>query len=222
MLLTTEKQEATSSPEQHPRFDLSQIEAAVTEQEAPVLRPSIKPVEHPIEFRTERIQDTFSPALRVDSSHVPTETPRVADIRAVAVVDSIREHVQILRVSQQNELQVVLRPDAQTELFLQIRHIDGQIHLQARCERGDFNWLDSQWSAVQNSLANQGVRVEPLQAAFRAQDSFSSTLMHDERGSQREQRPANLSFEQEIPKQTKSSSRPTSSGPRARGWQSWA
>jgi len=76
---------------------------------------------------------------------------------------------------------------------------------------------------VQHALREQGVRVEPLQAAFRAQDSGSSTLMHDQRGSQqREQRPATFNFEQEISKPRKSNSRSASSTPRPRGWQSWA
>jgi len=185
----------------------------------------VKPVEHSIEFSADKVilnLDTLAPSIRAESPNALLDTHRVTDVRAAAVVDSIREHVLVLRVSQQNELNVVLRPDANTELVLQLRQVDGQVHLQARCERGDFTWLDSQWSAIQNTLAQQGVRVEPLQAAYRAQDGGSNSMfMPDQRGSrQREER--NSSFEQESSKTSKNSSRPAKAGARMRGWQSWA
>jgi hypothetical protein len=226
MLLNTEKQNSAGSLEQHRAVEVTRGELAAVEQAPRVVRPFVKAFEQLVEFASDKAglqQDAFVPSLHIQSSTGLNETQHVTDLRAAAVIDSIREHVQIVRISQQNELNVVLRPDAHTELSLQIRHIDGQVHLQARCERGDFTWLDSQWSAVQNALRDQGVRVEPLQAAFRAQDGGSSTWMHDQRGSQqREQRPASFNFEQEISKPRKSNSRPTGSTARPRGWQSWA
>jgi hypothetical protein len=225
VLLKMEKQDRSGSQEQQPgRFQVPQIEAA-SEQARIVNRPILKTVQNSVEFPAEKTilgSANFTAGIRLESPSALPETQRVTEIRAVAVVDGIRDQVSLLRASKANELNVVLRPDANTELVLQLRHVDGQVHLQARCERGDFTWLDSQWSAIQNSLAQQGVRVEPLQAAYRAQDGGGNSMFtSDERGSrQREER----SFPLEHPssKNSKNSSRPAKTGTRMRGWQSWA
>ncbi len=167
--------------------------------------------------------DAFLPNLKMEAA--PLASPAPADTHSVNLVDAVRDQVQLLRSSQVGELRVVLRPDAHTELYLQVRHVDGQVHLEARCQRGDFTWLDSQWSAVQNSLRSQGVRVEPLQAADRMmQNNAGLGSGRDDRGSaQREPRAASSLFnEQEIHKPRKSMQRLAASAPRQRGWQSWA
>jgi hypothetical protein len=225
VLLNMEKQDRSGSQEQQPgRFQVAQVEAA-SEQARIVNRPILKTVQNSVEFPAEKtILDSanFTPGIRLESPSALPETQRVTEIRAVAVVDGIRDQVSLLRASKANELNVVLRPDANTELVLQLRHVDGQVHLQARCERGDFTWLDSQWSAIQNSLAQQGVRVEPLQAAYRTQDGGGNSMFtSDERGSrQREER--NFPLEHPSSKNSKNSSRPAKTGTRMRGWQSWA
>jgi hypothetical protein len=58
---------------------------------------------------------------------------------------------------------VVLRPDANTELFLHLSRRDGQIEASVRCERGDFHQLNALWSQLQDALAQQKVRLNPLQ-----------------------------------------------------------
>ncbi len=224
VLLNVERNNTSGSLEQPAGFQVPQVEA-VSEQAAVVSRPLVRAAEHPIEFPADKVilnLDSFAPSIRVESPNALPDTHRVTEVRAAAVVDAIREHVQVLRAAQANELNVVLRPDANTELVLQLRHVDGQVLLQARCERGDFTWLDSQWNGIQNTLAQQGVRVEPLQAAYRSQDGGANSMfLPDQRGSrQRDER--NLSFEQESSRTSKNSSRPVKSAARLRGWQSWA
>jgi hypothetical protein len=224
VLLNMENQDKSGSQEEQAgRFPVPQLEAA-SEQARVIGRPIVKTVEHPVEFPTEKAtvdSANFNPSIRVESPTALPDTHRVTEVRALAVVDAIREQVWLVRAAKANELNVVLRPDANTELVLQLRHVDGQVHLQARCERGDFSWLDSQWSAIQNTLAQQGVRVEPLQAAYRTPEGGGNSMfMPDQRGSrQREER--NSSFEQESSKNSKNSS-PAKTGTQIRGWQTWA
>lgn len=145
------------------------------------------------------------------------------DIESLEVIQAIRSHVELLRTSGQGKLDVVLRPDGQTQLHLQVERINGQIFVQARCERGDFAHLESNWSAIQQSLATQGVRVEPLQqsASFQQNsnfnDSFSSAERHS--NSRRESESAFIEQEFSLPQPSKKSAPRTET---ARGWQSWA
>jgi hypothetical protein len=118
---------------------------------------------------------------------------------------------------------VVLRPDAQTQLHLQVEKVNGHVQVQARCERGDFASLEAHWGAIQNTLATQGIRVEPLQQGSGAQfqqngsqhsSNFSGQQNH------REERPP-IFNEQEFT--YREATRPkVTRGSTARGWQSWA
>ena len=69
---------------------------------------------------------------------------------------------------------VVLRPDADTELFVHFSRRDGQIEATIRCERGDANQLGALWSQLQESLGHQKVRLAPLQESPANQSSFNS------------------------------------------------
>jgi hypothetical protein len=141
---------------------------------------------------------------------------------AVEIAQAIRTHVQVLKGSNQEKLDVVLRPDGQTELRLHVEKINGQIMVQARCDRGDFARLESNWAAVQQSLANQGVRVESLehgnfsQTAGQFQDSSSN---FGDRSPSEHQRENNF-IEQKV-RPSKNQPPVTSRGP-VQGWQSWA
>jgi hypothetical protein len=61
---------------------------------------------------------------------------------------------------------VVLKPDSQTEIFLHLATRNGQIEIQARFERGDFAGLSGHWAQLQQTLAQQGVRLSHLQENF--------------------------------------------------------
>ncbi|MBI3876006.1 MAG: hypothetical protein HY300_08635 [Verrucomicrobia bacterium] len=76
-------------------------------------------------------------------------------------------------------LSVVLRPDANTELFLQLARRNGQLEATVRCERGDAALLGTHWNQLQESLAKQNVRLAPMQDAsspdFRGRNDSSSS-----------------------------------------------
>ncbi len=76
-----------------------------------------------------------------------------------------REVAQFKRYNAES-MAVVLKPDAHTEIFLHLVTRNGQIDIQARFERGDFTSLSGQWAQLQQTLAQQGVRLSNLQESF--------------------------------------------------------
>jgi hypothetical protein len=75
----------------------------------------------------------------------------------------ILEQVVHFRRSSLEALDVVLKPDRGTELHLQLTQHGGQIEVQIRCERGDSHQLNTGWARLQESLAQQGIRLAPLE-----------------------------------------------------------
>ncbi|MBI1176075.1 hypothetical protein GC207_01400 [bacterium] len=76
-----------------------------------------------------------------------------------------REVVQFKHFNAES-MAVVLKPDANTEIFLHMVSRNGQIEIQARFDRGDFNSLNGQWAQLQHTLSQQGVRLSGLQDGF--------------------------------------------------------
>lgn len=73
-------------------------------------------------------------------------------------------------------LVVTLRPDSLTELHLELNHRNGEVEAVIRCERGNFQELNAQWSQLQDSMAQQKVRLAPLQDANSANAKASNDL----------------------------------------------
>lgn len=163
-----------------------------------------------------------APRFEVVSGEI--EVQPVRPIEPVTVVEEIRRHVELLKSSTTEKLDVVLRPDAQTELRLQVEKVNGQIHVQVRCDRGDFASLEAHWGTIQNTLTAQGIRVEPLQQGNGAQlqqnGSHSSQNFSGKHSNEREERAA-ISIEQEFTNREATRSK-TSRSSAGRGWQSWA
>lgn len=163
--------------------------------------------------------DHESPLLEVDLVVDPQRT-------VARTVEGIAGHVQLLRTSDQNRLEVVLKPDPGLAIHLEVTRTDGQIQVQARCERGHFAGLDAQWASIQNALAAQGIRVEPLQSTAPSSFSAGSSLGGDFGQQQRSQqqdrsdRPQPFVFEQDMPYPAPTSHGQPKSWPR--GWQRWA
>jgi hypothetical protein len=224
MLMTSQRQNETVPHAEQP-LGLEGFEAASFEQ--------------PI--RVQPIQSKASPPKTTDFSEITgvaseTNAPRfeavageidlqpVRPLEPATVVDAIRTHVELLKSSTTEKLDVVIRPDAQTELHLQVEKVNGQVQVQARCDRGDFTALETHWSTIQNTLGSQGIRVEPLQQGSGAQlqqnGAHTSQNSPGRHSNDREERPAHF-IEQELT--NRQATRPKASrGSAARGWQSWA
>jgi len=227
MLLPTEMQEEMGSPGQPGRIHRFESERAGTENSgSAVLMPRKRSDDlHPrASEKTPELREAAAAALRAELPAAVVETERPGPVRPAPVLESIREQAQILRSSRHNELNVVVRPDMHTEISLQVSKVDGQIRVQARCERGDFTRLDAQWSAVQQALGAQGVRVEPLQAPARVPESSAPSLAADpdSSGHGRRESPPSFVAEPDLPPTRKPTARSMPRATHARGWQSWA
>ena len=105
------------------------------------------------------------------------------------LVSDISHESMILRQFKPDKLDVVIRPDADTQISLQLRLNGNDVQGIARCERGDFNLLNSHWNELQQTMDQQGVRLAPLRESgstmsFTNGNSFgnSSQTAHDQRG----------------------------------------
>lgn len=92
-------------------------------------------------------------------------------VRLERIGNLIFEEVVVVRHLGVDSLAVVLKPDARTELFLRLTRQNGQIEAQVRVDRGDFTALNAQWPRLAESLAQHGVRVQPLLPATDASGS---------------------------------------------------
>lgn len=225
MLFTSPTTEETA-PEQRLSLSAETFEAAAFEQPI-VVKPSAAVREsapnRDVELAEFTAVETVTPewsSFEGISETSDIQSPQTTE--SIEIAQAIRSHVQLLKSSGQEKLDVVLRPDANTELRLHVEKVNGQILVQARCDRGDFARLDANWNAIQQTLANQGVRVELLQhgAHFQNENRNNSSSAFQQQ-SHSEQKPDRNFIEQKIaaPKTTRSSA--TSSAP-VRGWQSWA
>lgn len=61
-----------------------------------------------------------------------------------------------------SSMQVVIKPDAGTQLSLQLRQQGGGVEVQAVLQQGDFHHLSQQWPDLQHRLDQRGIRLAPL------------------------------------------------------------
>jgi hypothetical protein len=60
-------------------------------------------------------------------------------------------------------LTLVVRPDGQTELRVDLRWIDGQVEARAILHHGDRSAVESRWADLQEQMHRHGVRLAPLE-----------------------------------------------------------
>lgn len=72
-----------------------------------------------------------------------------------------QEAIQV-RGGRAQSVQVVLRPDRETELIVQFTQQGGQLEAAVRCERGDLLGLNTHWNQLRHALAEHHVRLLPL------------------------------------------------------------
>jgi hypothetical protein len=91
--------------------------------------------------------------------------PTANDLRARVLErtqDLITVNATRLSDSGNNSMQVVIKPDAGTQLSLELRQQGGHVEVQAVLQQGDFNHLSQQWSDLQQRLDQRGIRLAPL------------------------------------------------------------
>lgn len=181
----------------------------------------------------------------VSASDRPVLDPTApAPANAAASVERIsslvlREAALVKKYSS-DSMAVVLRPDAETELFVHLTQRNGQVEATVRCERGDAQHLSALWPQLQESLALQKVRLAPLEdpAGARGNTNFQpppGSLMSGggERGTREDARPSQQQSMDEWP----ATPAPAAAAPHVRGgrgtrgrristsrpgWETWA
>jgi len=73
--------------------------------------------------------------------------------------------VMRLHETSTDEMRVVIKPDAVSQLSLNLQQRGGSVEVQAVLERGNFNLLNRHWPELQQQLELRGVRVAPLAIA---------------------------------------------------------
>jgi hypothetical protein len=92
------------------------------------------------------------------SDPVRADALRLVDRMHAAIASSILEFKQVRPES----MMVVIRPNPETAVHLQMRLVDGQIRLTAHLELGDFCNLSAHWSELQQTFSAQTVHVGDL------------------------------------------------------------
>jgi hypothetical protein len=207
--------------------------APVIEQKMPVREVSRRPAVTRLD--TSSISAAPRAELKTDfQTDTAFELAPVKPLDTVHVVESIRTEVAQLRMRNDSNVTVVLRPDNGTELQIDISiSRDGSVHAQARCERGDVQSLNAHWPQLQQSLAAHGVQMtnlsNPGNSHQNSRNPDSSNFQTSDRGNNSQQRNPQQSraFEDELAASTprfptqKTFNRPTANTP-SRRWQSWA
>jgi hypothetical protein len=146
----------------------------------------------------------------------------------------VLSEVALVRQHSSDSMAVVLRPDADTELFVHLAQRNGQVEATVRCERGDAQLLGALWGQLQESLAQQKVRLAPLQESPSNQSHFNQSSGSDAsghgQGSPRQSPPEKQSMDEwPVPAPTDSAHVRGRSGSQHRrlttsrpGWETWA
>ncbi len=80
----------------------------------------------------------------------------------VRTSELISREVHLFKRRGDDLVEVVLTPDARTQISLRLQWREGQVEVQARCDLGDHHALNLQWSQLQNAMAQHGVRLSHL------------------------------------------------------------
>jgi hypothetical protein len=113
------------------------------------------------------------------------------EVRSLAPLGRLAEivsrEVRLFKRSADDLVEVVLTPDARTQISLRLQWREGQVEVMARCDQGDHQALNSHWPQLQAALAGQGVRLSHL--AERVHSGLTSFFSNpDFAGSRRDDR----------------------------------
>ena len=93
------------------------------------------------------------------------QSDRIDKMDAVERLRSVINHeMAVLKASGADALAVVIRPTADSEVFIQLTREKGGVEAFIRVEKGDTAELRRQWSHLEGALAEQQVRLQPLQS----------------------------------------------------------
>jgi hypothetical protein len=143
--------------------------------------------ERSTESKVSAADTAFVPVVSGSSNgaHPTAEAPPVLAAPSLAehltqriekIGELLHSECMLMRQVKPASLSAVLRPDAQTEIHIQLRFDRNGIEAVCRCEKGDLPSLQTGWSKLQSQLSQQGVRLMPIQGASEPVPTSSSWL----------------------------------------------
>jgi hypothetical protein len=123
-----------------------------------------------------------------------------------------------LTESGNNSMQVVIKPDAGTQLSLELRQQGGSVHVQAVLQQGDFGHLNQQWSDLQHRLGQRGIQLAPLTDDAGSANSNSGETFQNKQNQTTEGVPEVTFADAPIGMFTAEAT----PAPAHRGWETWA
>jgi hypothetical protein len=90
----------------------------------------------------------------------PAATPLLERTREMMALQVVRLHE-----NGADELRLVIKPDAGTQLSLNLQQRSDGVEVRAVLDRGNFDLLNRHWPELQQQLETRGVRVAPLSCA---------------------------------------------------------
>ena len=92
------------------------------------------------------------------------ETPQVPQARSLSrLADQLSGEVVLMQRLRSGVMTAVLKPDAHSELRVDLRRREGRLEIRATMERGDSQAISEGWSELQQQLRAQGVHLLPLE-----------------------------------------------------------
>jgi hypothetical protein len=116
-------------------------------------------------------------------------------------------------------MQVVIKPDAGTQLSLELRQQGGNVEVQAVLHQGDFNHLNQQWPDLQQRLEERGIRLAPLTDEGAASNNTSDSEMFQNKQNQANEAVSELTLVDARAGMFTPEPAQTSAH---RGWETWA
>lgn len=125
----------------------------------------------------------LDPLIR-ESNRLPELPEAVAPPQARSVArlsDQLSGEVVLLQRLRTASMTAVLRPDAGSELRVDLRRREGRVEIRATLERGDAQAIAEGWPELQQQLRAQGIHLLPLERETNLNSSKASSDPADER-----------------------------------------
>lgn len=159
---------------------------------------------------------TVSAASAGSGAVTALNTPR--DLTLERTQDMVTVNATRLTDSGNNSMQVVIKPDAGTQLSLELRQQGANVQVQAVLQHGDFNQLNQQWPELQQRLEQSGIHLASLTDDGASANHGSRENMENEQKATGEVVPSLTLADAPAGTFTRETT-PVSSGA---GWETWA
>ena len=115
----------------------------------------------------------------------PPESMALPQARSITrLSDQLSGEVVLLQRLRTTSMTAVLRPDAGSELRVDLRRRDGRVEIRATLERGDAQAIAEGWPELQQQLRAQGVHLLPLEREGSPDSTKASSDLAEERSAQ--------------------------------------